>query len=260
MGRTTMAYTDILARMSARMTDLRRNKEDNDAAWDQVKTWRSEADRVLRGPPQPGFDHLMLRMQQQDQDCQIVHDTIISTMDRVRDIATQTLFRVTTPEEMPTLLSLGADVQYRQEGLVWGTAPTALQFFAREGLHELVDILLANIAEVDALDGGFTPLWIACHAGDEKMNVVRSLLRGGANEELLEGFFPAPMSWNNRNDGIRRIVRRASRLRRLAWLAILRMRGCELNIAVRLSSRLPASRTARAVIFLVNVAPDGVFG
>lgn len=188
-----MACTDILACLSAGMTDLRLCKEDNDAAWDQVKTWRSEADIMLRGPPPPGNDHVMLRMQQLDQKCRRVHDKIMSAMDRVHDTANQALFLVTTPEEMRTLLSLGADVRYRQEGLVGGTAVTALQFFARKGLYEVVDVLLANNAEVDALDDGSTPLWIACHAGDEKMNVVSSLLRGGANEELLEGF-PAPMS------------------------------------------------------------------
>ena len=245
-----MACT-VLAYLSANITELRLCKEENDAAWDEVKTWKSASEADNMWP-----NHAMLRIQQLDHKCQTVHDKIMSAMDRAHDAATQALFLVTTPEEMRTLLSLGADVRYRRESYHDIPAVTALQFFARKGLHEVVDVLLANNAEVDALDNGLTPLSIACQAGDEKMNVVRSLLRGGANEELLDDFLPVA----GYNDGICRIVRRYSGLRRLAWLPILRMRGCELNVAVRLSSRLEGSKTARAVMFLVNVAPNGVFG
>ena len=214
-------------------------KEKNDAARERLKTLRSEANRIPE----------LQRLERTNQ-------IIMSTMDSYHRMASESLFMVTTPEEMRTLLSLGADVRYRRESYHDIPAVTALQFFARKGLHEVVDVLLANNAEVDALDNGLTPLSIACQAGDEKMNVVRSLLRGGANEELLDDFLPVA----GYNDGICRIVRRYSGLRRLAWLPILRMRGCELNVAVRLSSRLEGSKTARAVMFLVNVAPDGVFG
>ena len=234
-----MACAVFVAYLSENMPHLRWMKEKNDAARERLKTLRSEANRIPE----------LQRLERTNQ-------IIMSTMDSYHRMASESLFMVTTPEEMRTLLSLGADVRYRRDGLYWGTPVTALQFFARKGLHEVVDVLLANNAEVDALDNGLTPLSIACQAGDEKMNVVRSLLRGGANEELLDDFLPVA----GYNDGICRIVRRYSGLRRLAWLPILRMRGCELNVAVRLSSRLQGSKTARAVMFLVNVAPDGVFG
>ena len=247
-----MACAGVLAFLIERRPRLRGLKEKNDAARDRLKTLRSEANRIRPNLMMSEIQEL----EQLERNNQTEHDEIMSEMDLDHHMANKALFVVTTPEEMRTLLSLGADVRYRAEGYYWGTAVTALQFFAREGLHEVVDVLLANNAEVDALDDGFTPLWIACRAGDEKMNVVRSLLRGGANEELLDDFLPVA----GYNDGICRIVRRYSGLRRLAWLPILRMRGCELNVAVRLSSRLEGSKTARAVMFLVNVAPNGVFG
>ena len=234
-----MACAVFVAYLSENMPHLRWMKEKNDAARERLKTLRSEANRIPE----------LQRLERTNQ-------IIMSTMDSYHRMASESLFMVTTPEEMRTLLSLGADVRYRRESYHDIPAVTALQFFARKGLHEVVDVLLANNAEVDALDNGLTPLSIACQAGDEKMNVVRSLLRGGANEELLDDFLPVA----GYNDGICRIVRRYSGLRRLAWLPILRMRGCELNVAVRLSSRLQGSKTARVVMFLVNVAPDGVFG
>jgi len=234
-----MACAVFVAYLSENMPHLRWMKEKNDAARERLKTLRSEANRIPE----------LQRLERTNQ-------IIMSTMDSYHRMASESLFMVTTPEEMRTLLSLGADVRYRRESYHDIPAVTALQFFARKGLHEVVDVLLANNAEVDALDNGLTPLSIACQAGDEKMNVVRSLLRGGANEELLDDFLPVA----GYNDGICRIVRRYSGLRRLAWLPILRMRGCELNVAVRLSSRLQGGKTARVVMFLVNVAPDCVFG
>ncbi|CAM9735825.1 unnamed protein product [Ectocarpus sp. 6 AP-2014] len=260
-----MALTDLLGRMSDAMTRLTHCKGENDATWDGAKINRSETARELIGPPHPENDRLIILQGEMQRhallmdDCQGVHDQIVSAGNEIRHMANELLCRASTPDAMQSLIGMGADVNSRPEGFVLNG--TVLHFFVSKGLHEVVDVLLAHNAEVDSTFGGFTPLHLACNAWDPNMNVIRSLLRAGANEATLavDGRTPEAMILNNRNE-ICRILHRASRLRRLVWLPILRMRGSELRIAVRLSLRLPGKRTALAVIFLVNVAPDGVFG
>ena len=247
-----------LERLNARVTQW-------EVSLDRMNTIISEAERELRCPPRPDHDrrvHLQQTIQWRAElrdATNTTRDEIVIVRRQMQPVVNDFLFRVTTPEDMRTVLSMGADIQFRRQEGRPGETLTALQFHAWEGLHELVDVLLAHNAEVDAPYFGLTPLQHACEKGDCRLNVARSLLRGGASTACLAEYSSPPPWWNNGFDGILRIVRRASRLRSLSWLPILRTRGCELRIAVRLSPRLPAIREAQAVIFLTNVAPDDVF-
>lgn len=129
-------------------------------------------------------------------------------------------------------------------------------------------MLLDHNAEVDAkITGDKAPLHLACMAEIVREKVVRSLLRAGANEaaRIPCGQTPEDMLYIG-NDGARRLLRRASEHHFDICLLILRKRvvakvaGFELKRLRRTSSRPPAGRAAGAVLFLVNVASDDVFG
>ncbi|MBV8143695.1 MAG: ankyrin repeat domain-containing protein [Gammaproteobacteria bacterium] len=75
------------------------------------------------------------------------------------------------------LLASGADVQAKGEG---GGGLTALHFAAQSGVRELVDLLLAKGAQVDARTRkGVTPLYEAAKCG--RSTVVDGLLNAGAD-------------------------------------------------------------------------------
>lgn len=219
--------------------------------------WKAVVARLL-GIGGPGLREIV----QADQAVHTRTSNMISGLEEKLEEVNMMLCMASTRSAMQTLIDAGAYVTYRTpEG------QTPLHFAASRGLDEMVDMLLIHSAEVDAkTTRGYTPLHSACAADIVSENVVRSLLRAGANvaalstlDQTLEALL------HGGHDGAYRLVRRASELRFYTWLPILRNRvvsrvaGCELKRLRRTSSRLAAGRAAGAVLYLVNVASEDVF-
>ena len=85
------------------------------------------------------------------------------------------------PEVVKTLIEAGADVNVRASESYAGTGWTVLMYAASNNTQEVVDLLIANKAEVNAQSAnGFTALMAAAKYSN-RPEVIISLLEAGAN-------------------------------------------------------------------------------
>jgi ankyrin repeat protein len=88
------------------------------------------------------------------------------------------------------LVEHDADINAREPRQNW----TALHFAARDGLADVVRLLLENDAEVDPRDSfGNTPLWRAIMSPKRSNDVIQLLLSHGADINKVNNYKVSPL-------------------------------------------------------------------